>query len=65
MSDLNEVIRERDHALSKISRLESRVRELEYANAELVVRDKQLTERLKEASGRQPYRPRSNYKKRA
>lgn len=53
MSDLNEVIRQRDHAYAKVSRLEKKIRDLEYANAELVVRDKQLTERLKEMSGRQ------------
>jgi len=66
VSDLNEVIRQRDHALTKVARLESKIRDLEYANAELVVRDKQLSERLKEASGRQQYRPRSGgYRKRA
>ena len=74
MSDLHEatenvaeLIRQRDHAVTQVERLKQRIRDLEYANAELVVRDKQLTERLKEASGRRPPRNHHSggYRKRA
>jgi len=55
MSD--ELIRERDFYRAKMGELKSRIRSLEFDNAELVKRDQDLSKRLAENANRGTYRP--------
>ena len=55
------VMKERDFYHAKVEELKNRIKVLEYDNAELVKRDKVLSERVKHMASNPPRRPRSRY----
>ena len=60
--DGDPVVKERDFYQAKLKEANERIRSLEYDNAELVKRDKVLSERVRYMSSNPPRRPRrSNY----
>ena len=60
--DGDPVVKERDFYQAKLKEANERIRSLEYDNAELVKRDKELSERVRYMASNPPRRPRrSNY----
>ena len=59
--DGDPVVKERDFYHAKLQESNERIRGLEYDNAELVKRDKALSERVKHMASNPPRRPRSRY----
>ena len=59
--DGDPVVKERDFYRAKLEEATARIRTLEYDNAELVKRDKTLTERVKFMASNPPRRPKSRY----
>ena len=60
--DGDPVVKERDFYQAKLKEANERIRSLEYDNAELVQRDKELSERVRYMASHPPRRPRrSNY----
>ena len=55
------VMKERDFYHAKVEELQNRVKVLEYDNAELVKKAKNLSERVKHMASNPPRRPRSRY----
>ena len=56
--DGDPVVKERDFYQAKLKEANERIRSLEYDNAELVKRDKVLSERVRYMSSNPPRRPR-------
>lgn len=56
--DGDPVVKERDFYQAKLKEANERIRSLEYDNAELVKRDKILSERVRYMSSNPPRRPR-------
>ena len=59
--DGDPVMKERDFYRAKLDEANGRIRSLEHTLAELQVRDKTLTERVKYLASNPPRRPRSRY----
>ena len=59
--DGDPVEKERDFYRAKLEEAAARIRTLEYDNAELVKRDKTLTERVKFMASNPPRRPKRNH----
>ena len=59
--DGDPVEKERDVYRAKLEEATARIRTLEYDNAELVKRDKTLTERVKFMASNPPRRPKRNH----
>lgn len=55
------VLKERDFYRAKLEQAQGRIRSLEHDLAELQIRDKTLTERVKHLASNPPRRPRSRY----
>ncbi len=58
--DGDPVVKERDFYQAKLKEANERIRSLEYDNAELVKRDKDLSERVRYMASNPPRRPRRN-----
>jgi len=56
----NDVVRERDFYRAKLDEANTRIKSLEFDNAELVRRDQELTKRCSELANRGSNRPRFN-----
>lgn len=64
MVDQNDLVRERDFYRAKLDESNARIKSLEFDNAELVRRDKELTARCAELANKGGYRPRFNNNRR-
>ena len=62
--DQNDLVRERDFYRVKLDEAKSRIKSLEFDNAELVKRDQDLTKRLSEIANKGAnFRPRNNQRR--
>ena len=59
--DGDPVVKERDFYQAKLKEANERIRSLEYDNAELVKRDKDLSERVRYMASNPPRRPRRSH----